>query len=596
MKQMITFILLGCWLGNVFGQSNTGFIKAIIPSPGKEVVLGKQVDVEKHISNSQIIELVNGDLLNAFRYQYSLDNKSDVGISLYKTNSVGDSIWTRKISLGEDIIFSSPGIELAASPDGGAYLIFSSRQNFSQIEILIKIDALGNILWVKSIDPNPNHSMRSYRVDLFVKSDGEVLIATADSYFSHSNPNGSFSGVGLISLDGNGNFLEKKSFILRGPNGLIHSPILSLNENDELSVAAGIVGIDSALNGKHIISVAAFKVDSSDNFIYKKALIDHQEFLPTDIVSDGSSTRIAIIGYFPIVLTELDSIGNVNFTQVYTSESFTTFDLVPFYIGDTDNGTSIFAPSLDQNSDVVLDLSEGLAAPFIRVDVDEQGEVLQANAQLGGGGNFHDRLNIANGSDNSLLLSYPSFYYEEQIGDSKAGLSVSKIYPASTDTGSCYGQKLDAVAHSATFQEVNVPFEGPFSETQIGSLTGLTSFRVQIGNYPISIENDTVFLYELCEPAVGGSGPPLTFTTETSLVSTFPNPTNGMMTVKMEADMGTVDVQLQDLSGRIYMQQRLESEAGSILEMDMTGMNAGIYYLSIKGIDFSVRKKLVKVK
>lgn len=591
MRRFFTSLLLTLTFTFVSAQSE-GFLHALFPSPASDEVLGKEVEVQKHISNVQLATYPSGEILTLFRYQYTVNQKGINGLTLFKKTGAGDSLWTKSIDFGEDFISEWSRIDLIATLDGGAVVALSVSINHELKDILLKLDSMGNLLWAKNIEPSDN--IRTFRVDLLEKDNGDLILAQYESYFNHYNQNNSFSGVSLLRFNSTGTFQDRTHYFLRTPAGRFSTPMLSLNASGELLVAGSYNGPALGNNDPHQTATAIFKADNTGNIVYEKVLFDQNDFRPMSIAAIDSGLLIGMTGYFPAVLSRINGSGDIDFTQIYTSEDYNFNEHTPFRLIHDEAGSSIMAYNADFVSDVLIDLSQGLAAPHVRIDLDPRGNVLKTETQPGGS-SFSGQFDVARGDSGEVVLAYASYFYEEPQGDFDLAINLSKTFPASKDSSVCGGEELSTVAHDGIFQENSLDFEGPFTDAQIAALVG-SPIPLAINNQGISLADDNIRIVSLCgqiQEEGNDSLPPLPTTTP-SLIATYPNPTNGEMTLSMGADMGEVELRIQDLSGRIFMEKRMVGEKGASLEMDMSGMEAGIYILTVKGQDFMVRKKLVK--
>ncbi|HNU60537.1 MAG TPA: T9SS type A sorting domain-containing protein, partial [Aquaticitalea sp.] len=75
-------------------------------------------------------------------------------------------------------------------------------------------------------------------------------------------------------------------------------------------------------------------------------------------------------------------------------------------------------------------------------------------------------------------------------------------------------------------------------------------------------------------------------------IKIYPNPTNGMLKIKTNRNMGEVTISLTDINGRQILSNHLE--LFNETELDLTQLQTGIYILNIQGANFDFNKKIIK--
>lgn len=114
-----------------------------------------------------------------------------------------------------------------------------------------------------------------------------------------------------------------------------------------------------------------------------------------------------------------------------------------------------------------------------------------------------------------------------------------------------------------------------------------TGFQVQSGD--LILKKDTTIVVNL----LVGSGPSLF--TKTS-VSIFPVPAESFMKIEwLQGSDAETTVQVADLAGRIVLSEKLKGRSGSnSAELDLTGLDAGIYTVSLRNEGILLSGKLIK--
>jgi hypothetical protein len=164
-----------------------------------EILWMKTYGGEQDDNSSFVQQTKDGGFIIAGRtYSYSA-GKSDIW--LVKTNSIGDTLWTKAFG-GIDYDY---GISVRQSKDGG-YILVGSTSSFGAGEAdiwLIKTDSIGDTTWTKTyggLDVDRPYS-------LLQLSDGNYLIGG----FTNSTGSGSYEGW-LIVTDVNGDTLWTQTF------------------------------------------------------------------------------------------------------------------------------------------------------------------------------------------------------------------------------------------------------------------------------------------------------------------------------------------------------------------------------------------------
>jgi hypothetical protein len=77
-----------------------------------------------------------------------------------------------------------------------------------------------------------------------------------------------------------------------------------------------------------------------------------------------------------------------------------------------------------------------------------------------------------------------------------------------------------------------------------------------------------------------------------SIVTAFPNPTNGIITIKINNYNGDLDFSLVDISGRKVFEQN-KTNFHHEKSFDFSGIDSGTYLLNIKTNEHNVVKKII---
>ena len=74
----------------------------------------------------------------------------------------------------------------------------------------------------------------------------------------------------------------------------------------------------------------------------------------------------------------------------------------------------------------------------------------------------------------------------------------------------------------------------------------------------------------------------------------YPNPTNGLLTLKKQGKASNFSIQLHDINGRLLMDETLTISTEH--QLNLLYLESGIYFMTLKDIDAHtlVRKKIIK--
>jgi len=79
-------------------------------------------------------------------------------------------------------------------------------------------------------------------------------------------------------------------------------------------------------------------------------------------------------------------------------------------------------------------------------------------------------------------------------------------------------------------------------------------------------------------------------TIEEALV-VYQNPSNGIFNISLDRIKGDIQIKVLDLRGKEY--SNFEIDGSTSTQLDLTKLQAGIYFISLSGKDFSQVKKIV---
>jgi hypothetical protein len=158
---------------------------------------------DMHEGGNSVKETPTGDfIVNGQTFSYGQTNGS---VYLVKTNSTGDTTWTRYYNTGN---ITSEGTSIVSNPDGSFVFIIRDSSATNDIDArLIKTDSNGNILWNKLYGGNQKDTPKRLRQT----SDGGYVASITSRSFGWINPD-----MWILRFNTIGDTLWSKHF--GGPN------------------------------------------------------------------------------------------------------------------------------------------------------------------------------------------------------------------------------------------------------------------------------------------------------------------------------------------------------------------------------------------
>ena len=245
------YIISGSTQSYGFGGSDIWLIKS---GPNGLIEWNTYIGTEYDEQGGQIIQTEdNGYLVVGNRTH---EQREDSDVWLIKTNSQGDSIWTKTYGgLGDDI-----GSDIIQIENNG-YILVGSTKSYEEEDydiLIVKIDDSGNEEWVRSYGNGSN--------DI-----GQAIIQSRDEGFmvqflveSYGDGN---SATGLMKLDSAGDILWTSAF---GGTVNTQSKMFSkINSNEYISVCSQI---DYSTNTSNAWMI---KIDDNGEIVWEKIFGKH---------------------------------------------------------------------------------------------------------------------------------------------------------------------------------------------------------------------------------------------------------------------------------------------------------------------------------
>jgi hypothetical protein len=273
-------------------------------------------------------------------------------IFLLKTNSIGDTLWSRYISAPPGF-YSASSHDVINTIDGGYAIIGSSGPDLIRNVFLIKTDYAGNVLWAKSYggpgDEVGNALVQSHDggfvitgyTTSFGQGGQDVYIVKTDSIGNlmwtktfggsrydfatsiHAISSGGYIITGVASEFGTGTIYDEDLFLLRidsSGNNLwsytygtdLKEQGLSVKETSDKGFIVTGLAKDS---GSMQEDVYLLKTDSGGIIMWSNTIGGSSEDEGTDVIQDGDyfiisgSTKNFNRGYHDLYLIKTDSLG-----------------------------------------------------------------------------------------------------------------------------------------------------------------------------------------------------------------------------------------------------------------------------------------------
>lgn len=523
--------------------------------------LGQTVTFEKTFSGGgnkyckghSIQQTSDGGYIIAGEIADTIGNGS---IYLLKTNSAGDSLWTRT--------FSGLGIAWSASVqqtiDNG-YIITGTTidtNSFYSYVYLIKTDNNGIELWSKFFD------------DLFGTSSGNSVRQTTDSGYiiagTTTNTNG--DGLYLIKTNTNGDSLWTKSF----PDIGSYSDNCIQETNDGGYIVAG------SYNG-----IFMLKTDTNGDSLWSKNYGQSNYYAGTDYsIHQTTDEGYIVVGHLQngggVYIIKTDANGDTLWTKT-TTYGVTIAEGTS--VQQTNDGGYIIA-----GRSVIGSGSNAPKTDVYLLKLNTNGDELWAKTF--GGIGWDAAYSIQQTTDKGYILAgnYNDFTYSTEIYLLKTdSLGCINLPPApniqqpsagilcSSDTGFTYFWFLNGVLQ-------------PSFNTQCISITASGTYEVAVQDSAGCNSNKSAGVYILLTANEN-------INTDNFDVQIYPNPTHqtANLVINQFRNQKECYYELYDNAGRMLFKQNVTH---GITKIDIANLAQGVYFLVIKSNEEVIYRKFIK--
>ena len=465
------------------------------------------------------------------------------GIYLIKTDSYGDTLWT-KIMEGDYEI----GESVQQSADGG-YIISGTAIDSNGISVmyLLKTDSNGNVLWRKGYEGDEGYSV-------FQNNDhGYIICGTAYVGFT--------TDISLTRTDSLGNALWVE-YIGIGGSEYAYSV---QQTRDSGFIIGGLVG-------PSVYYALLVKVSSNGSLEWYRAFHSGTTSFLGRSVQQTRDGGYILAGYtYPHsnqeapLLVKTNSLGNVLWSKKYSSPSFSNV-VAAYSVQQTSDDGYVVAGSNWVGSKTI---------PFV-FKTDSVGSVMwgkqfpNSNSAVPTGGEPF----VQQTSDGGYILSCVT----DSLGAGGKDFCLIKV--DATGTSGCFDSSLTLIDSAITTMNTTLatsifPASAAVSPNDIISAGGTVTTLCSDIN---SINNTD-----------SGS----------KLVSFFPNPFSKSGTISFSLRKSEkVSIKIFDSSGRLVSTpaNKVFEPGESQLKWNASGLNAGIYYLQFQSEEEVVLEKLILAK
>ena len=248
--------------GNFVLLSNSGVYSSLTKINNQGTILWKKtIDNQKNIILKSIIETIDGQYaMVGYRLVYFGSNLVEADRMLVKTNKEGEITLEKNFG---NVNFQG-GSNYLAEDNRGNLLMIGNQGNPVDLTIL-KTDSQGNIIWTKTIARKQDDIAFS----IINTSDGNFAISGVTKSFFINSIGLPVSSIWLLKLDGEGNIIfekaighESNAINTNEPAGLIEC------RNGDFMIANSISGPNLYLGGASDIYV--MRTDAKGNLLWDK--------------------------------------------------------------------------------------------------------------------------------------------------------------------------------------------------------------------------------------------------------------------------------------------------------------------------------------
>ncbi len=470
----------------------------------------------------------------------------------------------------------SGGVSIVEDVSGGYLFNGNSYDLLANMtySYLTKCDPLGNVSWVKYFDP------LIYNTSIKRFSNGDLLCG---------------GGQSIMRLDNSGNTIWAKQIL----------GISVLPEDGIIITSDDGIAISSYLQNQGNYSLRIIKLDSSGNVIWSKETPVNSNSLNSNkiIETDDGGLLTVFDEYLPnlnsqIFIIRMDSIGNMTWSKSFgftdgdhVSDVLQSIDGNFLFIGNTNSVTSSFkidstgslmwskaygANSIgfekvlqNANGNLIIagSIADTLYNDFLVMETNANGDIL----------NPYSYSAVFSGTLNDIFptndLGYIAICNDGILSPADPNSSINTIELI----------KMDSLLETAcNFQPINIAVANQSLNPHLGTYLvpgSITSNSIVVNQYPYQM--NTVMVCKSID---------VNELLIDNLIDLYPNPSTNNLNI--EFNFGLIQrIEITDLSGKLV---KTLSCNNSKLEIDISNLSSGIYFLNGISDQRVFRKKFVK--
>lgn len=457
------------------------------------------------------------------------NSNNDNDIVLIKTDSVGDTLWTKTFGGLED----DRGYSIKETSDGG-FIISGLTLNAGAFLIesyLIKTNSVGDTLWTKRY--STTNDFIAYSVEQ--TTDGGFIIG-ADLHAT--------GGVSLLRTDSIGNILWSKGY---GGTGYDEGRYAHQTADGGF-IVTGISGSFGATNN----NVYLLKTDSLGNPVWSKTY-DAGNAEGGLFVQQTSDKGYIVKGYsniftFNNYLIKTDSSGNLVWSKVF------------------DGGSPQIGWSVKQTLD--------------------GGYILSGGSSNYGSGNGDAGLIKTDSIGNIIWSKVLDVFYGDAIifaEQSNDGGYIAVGYNYDSTQSYIYLIKTDSLGFAGC-NEINAPTNVTSPATVVNTVTSFVNNVIfMVDNRGFVVKSGGV-ITDLCSLTINES-------LEKNSISIFPNPATDVLSISFSGESLNYQLEISNIFGEIVVNNIIYS--GITNKINLSAVYSGIYFVKVFDDENSYCKKLI---
>jgi hypothetical protein len=552
---------------------------------------------------------------------YNLNSNGNINAFVSKLDAAGNFIWAKQI--GENS--SNYSVSIALDNSGNVYTTgrFGGTVDFdpsigtynltslgSDDIFISKLDSAGNFVWAKQIGGN----LDDYGLSIALDTLGNIFTTGRFSSTVDFDPGiGTYnltsvgnSDIFISKLDTAGNFVWAKQI---GGNFFDEGRSIKIDASSNVYITGSfrdIVDFDPGIGVHNLTSISGAdvfvsKLDASGNFIWAKQMggISYEEgnSITVDALGNVYTTgyfegtvdfdpsvgtyNLTSVGNYDIFISKLDASGNFDWAKQMGSID----DDVSYSIGVDAIGniytTGYFVGTVDFDPGVgTFNLTPVGNYDIFISKLDSSGNFIWAKQIGGTNGSAEGYSTVVDGSGNIYTTGH--FYSTADFDPGVSTFNLTAVGLADIFVHKMSQCMLDVSTTTSNFtitaNQAGATYQWLDCDNNYTPIIGKTSQSFTAtanGNYAVEITLGSCIDTSACKNV---SNVGFNEYVE-SVVSIYPNPTNGNVTIKLNNFTESVNYTITSIDGKLIKQAN--NITNNIFEIDLSNESKGIYFLSI---------------